>query len=604
MWLGWARTGLPRCQKRSKEAAPRARGNPFPFNPDCDRLDLVSHDGLHANFLTVSVCRENTMTRLHEISGTSNPARVGDVLFIHGLDGDAISTWHPSKRPDALWPNWLGSDLPQVGVWSLDYDAASMAWKGTAMPLSDRATNVLAIMDAHDFGSRPLVVIAHSLGGLLFKQMLRHAIDFGQPEWKRIVESTVGIIFLSTPHSGSDIANWLQYVGGVLRANVTIEDLRAHDAHLRNLNLWFRNNVDALHVKSQVYFERHRVGTILVVDETSADPGIQGVIPIPIDANHINICKPDSTGSLLYVRTTKFINECLSLRARKNEHIKPAPKYFYYISRTKVQMLMPQMPAAVQPKLSGVASSNEDNVVSDALALISSLASAKLLSPVPSSGILSHDGFYEDRADWHSGLFSMNWMGNTPSVVYAMLRIVEDSIVLLVGSPNNILGEKIVSAQYFVPGTSGAQMEILEYVSNMFDVKEPVAVTEGKVETYGYCGPVPEQTNSPIRNPFRVSKRDWYRDQQGPSFMCDSWSFSSEEKKGVSLAILCLSQLRKLPLCRLELAFRVFSTYQISEPDGPVEYDFQREHYNAVKKLGVYRYKTIYLGSPLYTVLS
>jgi len=194
-------------------------------------------------------------------------------------------------------------------------------------------------------------------------------------------------------------------------------------------------------------------------------------------------------------------------------------------------------------------------------------------------------------------------MGNTPSIVYATFRIVEESIVLLVGSPNNILGEKIVSTEYFVPGTSGAQMEILEYVGSMFDVKEPVAVTEGKVETFGYRGPAPEQTNSPIRNPFRVSKSDWYRYPEGPKFMRHGWSLSGEEDKGESLAILCLSQLRKLPLRRLDLAFRLFSTYQISKPNRSFKNDFERERYDEVEKLGVYRYKTVYLGSPLYTAL-
>ena len=36
--------------------------------------------------------RGPAMTKIHEISGTSNPARIGDVFFIHGADGDAIST--------------------------------------------------------------------------------------------------------------------------------------------------------------------------------------------------------------------------------------------------------------------------------------------------------------------------------------------------------------------------------------------------------------------------------------------------------------------------------------------------------------------------------
>lgn len=256
------------------------------------------------------------------------------------------------------------------------------------------------------------------------------------------------------------------------------------------------------------------------------------------------------------------------------------------------------MPLDGRPKRMSIHSNSQNNLVNDALTLIESLASTKMLSPVPSSGSMSPDGFYEDRANWHSGLFSLNWMGNTPSVVYAMFRNTDDAIVLLVGSPNNILGDKIVSAEYVVPGTSGAQMAILEYVSSMFDVKEPVAVTEGEVETYGYHGPVPEQTNSPIRNPFRVTERDWHGYRKGPSFMN-----GREERKGESLAILCLSQLRKLPPGRLDLAFRLFSAHQILHPNGPFEYDFERKHYQEAKKLGVYRYKTVYLGSPLYTAL-
>lgn len=451
------------------------------------------------------------MTKIHEISGTSNPERIGDVLFIHGLDGDAISTWHPSKRPDAFWPDWLGSELPQVGVWSLDYDAASIAWKGKAMPLSDRATNVLAAMDVHDFGNRPMVVIAHSLGGLLCKQILRNAFDFGEEKWKKIAENTVGVVFLATPHSGSSIANWIQYVGGVLRANVTTKDLLAHDSNLRNLNLWFRNRIDDLPLKSQVYFEKQMIGGILFVDETTADPGIQGVIPVPIDANHVTICKPDSTNSLPYMRTTNFVKECLSIQPSKNENSKLAPKYFYYISRTKIEMLSPQIPTALRPKIGSMAPENQENLVADTLALVSSLTSTNLLSPMPSADTLSQEGFYEDKAEWHHGLFSMNWMGNTPSVVYAMFRVLEESIVLLVGSPNNILGEKTVSAEYFVPGTSGAQMDIHEYVSSMFNVEEPVAVSEGRVDAYSYGGPLPEQTNSPIHNPFPAPKRDWHR---------------------------------------------------------------------------------------------
>ena len=79
------------------------------------------------------------MDGLQKISGCDRPDRVADVIFVHGLDGDARTTWHPKDRPDAFWPAWLGADVPAVGVWSLGYAVSASAWKGHAMPLADRA---------------------------------------------------------------------------------------------------------------------------------------------------------------------------------------------------------------------------------------------------------------------------------------------------------------------------------------------------------------------------------------------------------------------------------------------------------------------------------
>ena len=48
-----------------------------------------------------------TMDGLQKISGCDDADRVADVIFVHGLDGDARATWHPKDRPDAFWPAWL-----------------------------------------------------------------------------------------------------------------------------------------------------------------------------------------------------------------------------------------------------------------------------------------------------------------------------------------------------------------------------------------------------------------------------------------------------------------------------------------------------------------
>jgi hypothetical protein len=252
---------------------------------------------------------------LTKISQCENSSRRGDIVFVHGLGGNALSTWHPDKRSDDRdsWLFWLGQDLPDVGIWSLGYEAEPFAWKGTAMPLADRATNTLAVLDADGVGERPLIFIAHSLGGLLVKQMLRHASDFGDSRWKQALGNTRGIIFLSTPHSGANLANWVKHIGGLLRTTVSVDELEAHHSRLRELNLWYRNNEYLSKIPMQVYCEKNKTKGILVVDETSADPGIKGVVPIPEDENHLSICCPRSRDSLLYKRTIRFIHECLTL---------------------------------------------------------------------------------------------------------------------------------------------------------------------------------------------------------------------------------------------------------------------------------------------------
>lgn len=252
------------------------------------------------------------MDGLLKVGGCDRPDRMADVIFVHGLDGDSRATWHPKDRPDAFWPAWLGEDVPAAGVWSLGYAVSASAWKGHAMPLADRATNVLDLLELDGIGRRPIVFICHSLGGLLVKQMLRHGADYGNPAWKAIATRTKALVFLSTPHSGANLASWLQHVGTLLRTTVSVEELEAHHPRLRELNLWYRRHVADFDLATVVYCEKRPVAGLLVVDETTADPGIVGVVPIPVDEDHVSICKPASKDSQIYRRVKRLVEDIVA----------------------------------------------------------------------------------------------------------------------------------------------------------------------------------------------------------------------------------------------------------------------------------------------------
>lgn len=243
-------------------------------------------------------------TLLNVAGGTASRS---DIVFVHGLNGDPRLTWQATDDPATFWPAWLGEPFPEFAVWSLDYDAYALNWSGASMPLADRAGNALDLLALHVPDGRPICFVAHSLGGLLVKQVIRRAIDTRH----RLATQVRGVVFLGTPHAGSQKASWLSGLGRLVGASVSTVDLKAHSAQLRDLNVWYRDASPTLHIANLTYFETRSVAGLKIVDETSADPGLAGSVPIALDADHISIAKAQSRSDQMYLGVVRFIRECL-----------------------------------------------------------------------------------------------------------------------------------------------------------------------------------------------------------------------------------------------------------------------------------------------------
>jgi hypothetical protein len=84
----------------------------------------------------------------------------------------------------------------------------------------DIAWNFLIALEAERRASpaRPVLFVAHSLGGIVIKEMLRRAggCQVRNPHLYSVFNSTTGVVFFGTPHGGADPRGLPQHVAEIL----------------------------------------------------------------------------------------------------------------------------------------------------------------------------------------------------------------------------------------------------------------------------------------------------------------------------------------------------------------------------------------------------
>jgi pimeloyl-ACP methyl ester carboxylesterase/tetratricopeptide (TPR) repeat protein len=227
-----------------------------------------------------------------------------DVVFLHGLGGKGHETWL-SKRADIPWPTWLVDDDPRLAVWFVDYDASPLA-RGSSMRLRDRSISLLSALKTR-VGDRPFVLVGHSMGGLLIKMMVEHC-DSRRDDLRDVMSKLAGVIFMATPHSGSQIADLGSKVAPNLFSGL-VSDLKSNTPELLDIAARYRDYVTEIRLPQLIFAERRTTKGLLIVDPASSDPGIPFSTPVPVDTNHVGICKIAERDNDVYSRILDFIQE-------------------------------------------------------------------------------------------------------------------------------------------------------------------------------------------------------------------------------------------------------------------------------------------------------
>ncbi|KAH8893361.1 hypothetical protein GQ53DRAFT_684995, partial [Thozetella sp. PMI_491] len=163
-----------------------------------------------------------------------------DICFVHGLTGDRERTW-TAPGQSAPWPTTLlPPRLSKARIFTYGYDAyVARTSVASTNRLIDHATNLLADLTADrtsNASSRPLVFVAHSLGGLVCKEALLLSRNNPEPHLRGIFDCTKCIVFMGTPHKGDWMAHWARIpasaIGLVTSANKSLLEILETDNQL------------------------------------------------------------------------------------------------------------------------------------------------------------------------------------------------------------------------------------------------------------------------------------------------------------------------------------------------------------------------------------
>ncbi len=183
-------------------------------------------------------------------------------MLVHGLNGRPDLTWTAADGtfwPTDLLPASLRGVPANILVYGYNADVYGRHRSGSSA--SDNfihqhaqtlVTSLALFRRGEGRAQKPLLWVAHSLGGLVVKRALLYASDLRaahHDDYRAVFVSTYGIIFLGTPHAGADAASWACVLQAMADAvlprklfeseSVLLKTLKRDNETLANINSHF-----------------------------------------------------------------------------------------------------------------------------------------------------------------------------------------------------------------------------------------------------------------------------------------------------------------------------------------------------------------------------
>jgi len=187
---------------------------------------------------------------LREVLADGDPRKpekpVVDVIAVHGLGSKYPKTW---MKDDTMWlKDFLPGDFPNARILAFVYPSEAFD-NPDFVDLRSLGGSLLRSIardreDTYFKRKRPIIFIGHSFGGLVIKQALalsQISNPFVEGDNPYIAEATRGVLFLATPHFGSQYAFggvWLARLLGIFGGTYSglLQSLQLLSPQLQHLN--------------------------------------------------------------------------------------------------------------------------------------------------------------------------------------------------------------------------------------------------------------------------------------------------------------------------------------------------------------------------------
>jgi len=292
-------------------------------------------------------------------------------------------------------------------------------------------------------------------------------------------------------------------------------------------------------------------------------------------------------------------------------------KYFYYISDYKVGMLKAQLNSwelnvpDINPKMefaglsfgANIKFRKDENLVRETLSLINRLQKSELLKTLDTN-IPDSKNYYKDESVWFSGIFSFQPFIHKSVGAYFLWKILGDTLILLIGSPCNILGVGDLESDSNLMSKGGTPLLIEHLLSYINKVSQ-----RNEIETISDNLDVDPEWLNKLIDLDRISylARNWDNNEypNEPLSQLPKRQDENNLKHGMAIVLFCAKHLRKLRQQKIETIFKVIMEVKLDRRNDLPELiaELEKIPLQDSERNKLSKCKQVIIGSPIYTAL-